>query len=162
MFFNALLMLVTWLQLSSINLVLLLLLIKTITYFFDGFFIVMLIFGLDLPWSLMIFWIFLIFWAWRFEKTSLILKTSLVVVVGLDTWAYNLFGAHLVILKYLEISFTSLGDLAGIRSSLLMLTSLSVLFSPFFSVLIELVLEVNLNAIFCLKELLFLSARSKS
>ena len=82
---NDLLMLVTWSLLSSMNLVLLLLLIGTITYFLDRFFMVILSFGLGLPLLLIIFSIFSILLALWFRKASLILRTSLVViVVGLD------------------------------------------------------------------------------
>jgi len=66
-------------------------------------------------------------------------------------------------LKYLEISFTSLEDLARIgEGNLLILASLSALFSSFFPVLMGLFLGVNLDVIFCLKKLLFSSVRSES
>jgi len=65
----------------------------------------------------------------------------------------------LVILKYFNISLTSLGNLARIGGgSLLMLTSLSVFLFSFLPVLTGFILGVNLNETFCLKELLFLSA----
>ena len=141
----------------------LLLFIRMITCFLNGLFVVILIFGLSLPWLLIIFWIFLIFLTWRFGKISLILRTSLIVVVSLNTWAYNLFRAHLVILKYLEIFFIFLRDLAEIReNSLLIFAGLSVLFFFIFPVLTGLVLEVNLDTTFCLKELLFSLVKSKS
>ena len=74
-----------------------------------------------------------------------------------------LFRASLLVLKNLRISFTSLSDLARIGGdNLSILTSLSIFFSPFFLIMMELVLGVNLCDIFCLKEFLFLSAKSKS
>jgi len=55
-------------------------------------------------------------------------------------------------LKYFEILFTFLGDLAGIRGgSLSMLVGLLVFFSSFLLFLSGLTLEVNLYAIFCLR-----------
>jgi len=68
-----------------------------------------------------------------------------------------------VSLKYFDILFTSLEDLAGIRrDSFLILASLSVDFSPFFSDLTGLVLEVNLLETICLNKFLFLSTKSAS
>jgi len=72
-----------------------------------------------------------------------------------DTWVYNLLlflfsFVELVILKNFEISLTSLGNLARMgRDSFLMLASL-------------LIFGIYLKATFCLKELLFLLAKSKS
>jgi len=63
--------------------------IGIITCFLEGSFMVILIFSLGLPLPLMIFWMFLIFLAWRFGKVSLILRTSLVLMAGWDTWTYH-------------------------------------------------------------------------
>ena len=167
MFFKALFKLVIWLLLFFIKLVLLSLFIGTMTCFLDGPFIVMIILGLDLPSSLMIFCIFFIFFAWRFGRTFLILRTSLVLLSEYNAWAYNLLlflflFIELVILKNLEISLISLGNLAGIsKGNLLMLTDLSVFFSSFFPFFIGLTFRVYLKDIFYLKELLFLLAKSK-
>jgi len=71
--------------------------------------------------------------------------------------------AELVILKNFEISLTSLGDLARMdRDSFSMLAGLSIFFSSFLLLLRGLAFGVYLKATFCLKELLFLSAKSKS
>ena len=141
--------------------------IETIACFLDRPFIIILSFGLDLPLSLMIFWIFSILFVWRFRKTSLILRTSLMLFPNYNIWAYNLplflfLFIELVILKYLEIFLTSLGDLAGIGShSLSMLAGLFMFFSPFFPVFIRFTFGVHLKNTFYLKELLSLSAISK-
>ena len=138
--------------------------IETMACFLDRPFIIMLSFGLGLPLSLMIFWILFV---WRFRKTSLILRTSLMLFPNYNIWAYNLplflfLFIELVILKYLEIFLTSLGDLAGIGSwSLSILAGLFMFFSPFFPVFIGFTFGVHLKNTFCLKELLSLSAISK-
>ena len=55
----------------------------TMTYFLDRPFVVMLIHGLGLPFSLMIFCILLILFTLRDEKVFLILGTFLVLLIGL-------------------------------------------------------------------------------
>lgn len=168
MFLKALFILVTWALLSFIKFVLLLLFIGTTTCFLGGLFVVMLIYSLNLLSSLMIFWIFSILFALREGKTSLILRTSSVLLPNFETWVNNfpilVFAwSRFWSLKYLKISLTSLEDLVEIGGgNLSMLTGLIVFFSSFWTFLMELTLEVHLKDIFCLNELLLLSAKRES
>jgi len=85
-----------------------------------------------------------------------------------DTCAYNFLISFfpfvgLFFLKNFEISLTSLGNLAGMkRSSLLMLMDFSIFFLSLLLVLTGLSLGVNFDRTFCLKELLFLSVIRES
>ena len=89
MFFKFLFRLVTWILLSFMKEILLLLLIGTITCFLDGLFIVMLILGLDLPSPLMIFLDFFYLISLEIWKCFFNLKNvSCVIVIlwCLDIW----------------------------------------------------------------------------
>ena len=119
MFLRALLRLVIWELNDSINFVLLSLLIRIMTCFLKGSFIVIFNLGLELPSLLMIFWIFSIFFAYNFRNISLILRISLVVVDEDKIYIYDFLAfffltSWLFFLKNLKISLTSLGDFAGI------------------------------------------------
>ena len=70
---------------------------------------------------------------------------------------------ELFALKNFEISLTSLGDLARIGGgNLSTLASLSIFFSPLLLDLARFNFGLNLDTIFCMKELLSLSAISES
>jgi len=109
---------------------------------------------------------FSIFFAWRFGKAFLILRTFLILFPEYDAWVYNLLlflflFVELVVLKNLEISLTSLDNLARIgEDNLSMLTDLSIIFLSFFPFLIGLIFGVHLKDTFCLKELLFTLVKS--
>ena len=90
----------------------------------DDSWVVILIFGLDLSWPLIIFWTVLIFLFWSWEKISLIFRISLVILVELvclaDIYTYDLrpclTGCYF--LKYFDISLTFLADFAGIEGGM--------------------------------------------
>jgi len=66
-------------------------------------------------------------------------------------------------LKYLEISFTSLGDLVGIESGSLLILAGTVLdLFPLFPLFIDLAFRVHLKETFYLKGFLLLSAWRES
>ena len=145
---------------------LLLLLIETMTCLCNSPFVVELIqgFGFGLLFPLIIFQILSMFFAFKNGKASFIFKTSFVLPTVLEACVYEIFLALLFItgfvgLKYLEISFTSFSNLAGIREEiLLILVGLSATFSSFLSFFSKFTLRVNLKATFCLKLVLYLSA----
>ena len=80
--------------------------------------------------------------------------------MGLVTCAYEVTLALMLVadfvgMKYLEISFTSFGNLARIGGGIhLILAGLSALFFLFLLFFSKLTLGVNLKATFCLKLLL--------
>ena len=90
--FRALFMLETWLLLSSINFLILLLFIGTMTCFLEGSLVVMLICSLGLLLPLIIFYMFSILFTLRYGKASLILRTSTVLLPGLDAWVSIFLG----------------------------------------------------------------------
>ena len=98
------------------------LLIGMITCFLDGPLVVIWIlgFGLDNPLTMLLIWS--IFSTLRVGNVFLILRTSAVLTVGFEAWAYDLLGFDLsldlsfeglLFLKYFEIVLTSLAILAG-------------------------------------------------
>ena len=161
MFFNTLFRLVIWLLLSSINFVLLLLFIGTITCFLEWSFVIILIFSLGLLLPLMIFWMLLILSALRLEKTFLILRTFLMVFLDFDIWAYNLSLllsslVEPVILKYFNISLTSLGNLARIGGGSLLILMGLFIFIFFFTSIDWIYLRGKFEWNFLLKEIIIL------
>ena len=167
-FLNALLILTIWVLESSINFVLLSLLIVPIICFLDGSFVIIWILDLDLPSPLMIFECFWFFLAYKLEKVSLIFETSLMLVRGVNAWVYDFHWSFFsfVCIFFLEnsnISLTSLGDFVGIeeRSFLKVVglsTSLLLLLLLVFTLL---TFRVNFDKILLLKKMLSLSAMNK-
>ena len=136
-------------------------LMEMMTCLCNGPFVVKLIQGLgfEVLFLLMIFWMLLILLASNNRKASFIFKTSLVLPMGLVTYAYEVTLALILVvdfvgMKYLEISFTFFGNLARIGEIFLILVGLSVLFSLFLPFFSKLTLGVNLKATFYLKLLL--------
>lgn len=151
MFLKALLILEMWRLLFFINFKILSPFIGTITCFLDGLLVVIWIWGLGFALPLMIFWTWSILLALKDEKISLILMTSSVWLTGFETWAYDLVrdlltGADFKFLKNLEISLTSLGNLAGIGGgSFLMLTETVLFLLALFLLMMGFTLRVNFN-----------------
>ena len=158
----------SFLTLFFIKLFLFVLFIGTMTCFLDILLIVMLIQGLGLLLLLIMHWILSMFFVLRMGKTFLILRTLLVLLPTLEACMYDIFQLpfiwdNIFVLKNLEISLTSLAVLADIEgrnlsilAGLLLFLSLGLLF------LTGLVFSVQWKDIFCLKELLLVSATNES
>jgi len=104
----------------------------------------------------------------RLRKVSLIFKTFLVVLAGVEAWVYNFFNSFFLLdwlffLKYFEISLISLGNLAGIRrESLLKVVGKSVLLLLLLLLIFtSLILRVNFAETLLLNKVLFLSVIRK-
>ena len=163
-FFKALLILAIWELTSFINFFVFSEFTETVTCFLDGFFIVMFSLGFVLFLSLMIFWMFLIFLFCNLGNTSLILRVSLAVLEEKDkACAYDFFSLFSVFfLKNLEISLTSLEDLAGIRWERWEIEASLIEFLPFFELLSLFIWGLNWAFTLHLKEIFLLSAMRSS
>ena len=146
------------------NLILLLLLIGVITCFLNGPFVVIWIQGFAFGILLMMLLIWLIFFVLMEGNASLILITSEVLIFWLKTWAYDLAGclrlaAYLLFLKNFKITLTSFWNLAKIdRGILLIFTRTGLMVFFLFFLRMGTTFRVNLDVIFLLSELGWLSA----
>ena len=175
-FLNNQLILATWSELFFMNLLMLLLLIEIMTCFLDGPLVVIWICSLGLEELETILWIWLTFWVFNVGKMSLILMTSVVLFASLDVCTLNCFEAcaydllvllgpstGLLFLKYLEIWLISFYNLAGIGGGILLMLAGVGLFTDLLLRFVSgIILGVSLSKIFCLRDLLFLSAINKS
>ena len=167
-FLRFLLKLMTWVAEFFINLTMLSLLIGMMICLCDGPLVVILIWCLGLRFPLTISLIWPIFFTPMDGNISLILITSDVLVLSLDTWVYILLFLGVCIssclfLKYLEMTLTSFWDLAGIRGGiLLVLAGVDFAFSLEGLWGAKWILGVNLAAIFLLRVLDLLLVKSAS